>query len=37
MALKSKEHEIEEKIKKGKKITTEDFLAFQDIVKDKKF
>ncbi|MDP6547511.1 MAG: hypothetical protein QF917_00945 [Candidatus Woesearchaeota archaeon] len=37
MAIKSKEHEIEEKIKKGKKITTEDFLAFQDIVKDKKF
>ncbi len=27
--LKSKEQELEEKIKSGKKITTEDFLAFQ--------
>lgn len=34
--IKSKEHEIEVKIKQGKKLTTEDFLAFQEVIKDKK-
>lgn len=34
--VKSKEHEFEEKIKTGKKLTTDDFLAFQDIIKGKK-
>lgn len=36
MIIKSKEHEIEEKIKTGKKITTDDFLAFQEAIKNKK-
>jgi len=36
MLIKSKEQEFEEKIKTGKKITTEDFLMFQDVIKDKK-
>ena len=36
MLIKSKEQEIEEKIKTGKKLTTDDFLAFQEIIKDKK-
>lgn len=36
MLIKSKELEIEEKIKEGKKLTTEDFLAFQDMIKGKK-
>ncbi len=31
--IKSKEHELEEKIKTGKKLTTEDFLAFQESIK----
>jgi uncharacterized coiled-coil DUF342 family protein len=35
MLIKSKEQEIEEKIKTGKKLTTDDFLAFQEIIKDK--
>jgi len=34
--IKSKEQEIEEKFKKGKKLTTDDFLAFQEIIKNKK-
>jgi len=34
--IKSKEHEFEEKIRTGKKLTTDDFLAFQDIIKNKK-
>ncbi|MAE43133.1 hypothetical protein CMO93_05140 [Candidatus Woesearchaeota archaeon] len=33
MLIKSKEHEFEEKFKHGKKITTEDFLMFQDMLK----
>jgi len=33
--IKNKEHELEEKIKKGKKLTTDDFLAFQEIIKGK--
>ncbi|MDP6600436.1 MAG: hypothetical protein QF798_03310 [Candidatus Woesearchaeota archaeon] len=32
--IKNKEHEMEEKIKEGKKLTTEDFLAFQEIIKN---
>jgi len=36
MLIKSKEQEIEEKIKGGKKLTTDDFLAFQEVIKDKK-
>ena len=36
MIIKIKEQEIEEKIKTGKKLTTEDFLAFQEVIKDKK-
>jgi len=35
MLIKSKEIEFEQKIKTGKKLTTEDFLSFQDILKDK--
>ena len=35
IAIKSKEQEIEEKIKTGKKITTDDFLAFQEAIKNK--
>jgi len=35
IAIKSKEQEIEEKIKTGKKITTDDFLAFQEAIKSK--
>lgn len=34
--IKNKEHEIEEKIKIGKKLTTEDFLAFQEAIKGNK-
>ena len=34
--IKTKEHEIEEKIKTGKKLTTDDFLEFQEMIKDKK-
>ena len=34
--IKNKEQEIEEKIKEGKKITTEDFLAFQEIIKNQR-
>ncbi|MBW2976480.1 hypothetical protein KY347_03475 [Candidatus Woesearchaeota archaeon] len=34
--IKSKEQEIEEKIKCGKKLTTDDFLVFQEIIKSKK-
>ena len=33
--IKNKEQEIEEKIKEGKKLTTEDFLMFQEAVKNK--
>ena len=36
MLIKSKEQEMEEKIKDGKKLTTDDFLAFQEIIKSKK-
>jgi len=36
MRIKSKELEIEEKIKGGKKLTTDDFLAFQEVIKNKK-
>lgn len=36
MIIKGKELEIEEKIKTGKKITTEDFLVFQESLKNKK-
>lgn len=36
MLIKSKEQEIEEKIKEGKKLTTDDFLTFQEIIKNKK-
>ena len=36
IAIKSKEQEISEKIKTGKKITTEDFLMFQEAIKGKK-
>jgi len=35
MIIKSKEQEIEEKIKTGKKLTTDDFLEFQEIIKSK--
>ena len=35
--IKNKEQEIEEKIKTGKKITTEDFLVFQESLKKKRF
>lgn len=34
--IKGKEREMEEKIKEGKKLTTDDFLAFQEIIKNKK-
>jgi len=33
--IKSKEQEFEEKIKTGKKLTTDDFLAFQDTLKNR--
>lgn len=36
MLIKAKEHEIEEKIKTGKKLTTEDFLVFQEAIKNNK-
>jgi len=36
MLIKSKEHEIEEKIKSGRKLTTEDFLLFQESIKNEK-
>lgn len=36
MLIKSKEQEIEEKIKTGKKITTDDFFLFQEAIKNKK-
>lgn len=36
LLIKSKEQEIEEKIKTGKKLTTEDFLVFQESIKGKK-
>ena len=36
MLIKSKEHEIEEKIKSGRKLTTEDFLLFQESIKSGK-
>ena len=35
MLIKSKESEIEEKIKTIKKLTTEDFLVFQEAIKNK--
>jgi uncharacterized coiled-coil DUF342 family protein len=34
--IKNKENELEEKIKEGKKLTTDDFLVFQDLIKNKK-
>ncbi len=34
--IQSKEQEIEEKIKSGKKLTTDDFLMFQEALKGKK-
>jgi len=34
--IKSKEQELEEKIKGGKKLTTDDFLAFQEVIKNTK-
>ena len=34
--IKNKEQEIEEKVKTGKKLTTEDFLVFQEALKNKK-
>ena len=34
--IKSKEQEVEEKIKARKKLTTEDFLVFQEAIKNKK-
>ena len=33
--IKNKEQEIEEKVKTGKKLTTEDFLVFQEALKNK--
>ena len=36
MIIRSKEQEIEEKIKSGKKLTTDDFLMFQEALKGKK-
>jgi len=33
--IKNKQDEVEEKIKSGKKITTDDLLAFQQIIKNK--
>jgi|TARA_B100001971_G_scaffold214712_1_gene253776 uncharacterized coiled-coil DUF342 family protein len=33
--IKSKEQEVEEKIKTGKKLTTDDFLMFQEAIKNK--
>jgi len=33
MVVKSKEQEMEDKIKTGKKLTTDDFLAFQESIK----
>ncbi len=35
--IKNKEQELEEKIRMGKKITTEDFLVFQESLKKKRF
>jgi len=35
MFIQSKEKEIEEKFKSGKKLTTDDFLAFQDTLKNR--
>ena len=35
LIIKTKEQEIEEKIKSRKKLTTEDFLAFQEAIKGK--
>ena len=35
MIIKTKEQEIEEKIKTGKKLTTDDFLEFQEIIRGK--
>ena len=35
MLIKNKEQEIEEKFKAGKKLTTDDFLMFQDTIKNK--
>ena len=35
-AIMNKEQEIEEKFKTGKKLTTDDFIVFQDIIKNKK-
>ena len=36
MLIQSREKEIEEKFKAGKKLTTDDFLMFQENIKDKK-
>jgi len=36
MLIKSKEQEIEEKIKSGRKLTTDDFLVFQESIKSGK-
>jgi len=36
MLIKSKEQEMEEKIKSGGKLTTEDFLVFQESIKSRK-
>jgi len=36
MVIKGKEQEIEEKIKSGKKLTTDDFFMFQEALKGKK-
>ena len=36
MLIRNKEQEIEEKFKAGKKLTTDDFLMFQENIKDKK-
>ena len=33
--IQRKENEIEQKFKTGKKLTTDDFLAFQDLIKNK--
>ncbi len=36
MLIKGKEQELEEKIKSGRKLTTEDFLVFQESIKGRK-
>jgi len=35
MLIKDKEQELEEKIRKGSKLTTDDFLAFQESIKSR--